>query len=114
MTHVVKKTAKVPFTYSKLAAVLVKFKLIGEPNYPDQILEFSYADMNPEAYETLTQDIFESRPDLVMLGFNHKQVREEQSASFNNKGFTKRPKAIRSIVATIVIHLRMRKVLRSV
>jgi hypothetical protein len=56
MTHVVKKTSKVLFTYTKLAAVLVKFKIIGEPNYPDQNLEFSYADMNPEAYETLTEE----------------------------------------------------------
>ena len=109
MTHVVKKTSKQPFTYSKLAGVLVTFKVLGEPNYPETTFEFSYADMTPEPYETLTDELAESRPDLVMLGKNHKQVREAQTETFAGMGFTRRPKSIRSIVATICVNLRMRK-----
>lgn len=105
----VRKTTKIAFTHSKLAAVLVKFKSIGEPNYPDQNIEFSYSDMNPEPYENYSEELAESRPDLIMLGLNHKQVREDQTNMFVEKGFTRRPKSIRSIVATILIHCRVRK-----
>ena len=110
MANAVKKTSKQPFTYSKLAGILVTFKLIGEPNYPETTFEFSYADMTPEPYELLTDELAESRPDLVMLGKNQKQVREEQTEAFVEMGFTRRPKSIRSLVATICINMRMRKV----
>jgi len=109
MQHAVRKSSKNPFGYSKLAAVVVRFKVIGEPSYPQQTFEFSYADMNPEPYETLTEELVETRPDLVALGWTMKPVREEQTAHFAQIGFTKRPKAIRSLVATILIHCRIRK-----
>mmetsp|Transcript_8868 Transcript_8868/g.10883 ORF Transcript_8868/g.10883 Transcript_8868/m.10883 type:complete len:120 (+) Transcript_8868:428-787(+) len=61
MAHVVRKSMaprkmpehmrpkpKVTHTFSKLAAIIVRFKVIGEPNYPDTVFEYSYADMNPE------------------------------------------------------------------
>lgn len=72
MINAVKKTSKQPFTYSKLAGVIVTFKVIGEPNYEGTTFEFSYSDDNPEAYEALTDELVETRPDLVMLGINHK------------------------------------------
>lgn len=82
--HVVRKTAKIAFTYSKLAAIVVRFHVIGEPSYPGQVFEFGYADMNPEPFEQLpstdeedTENMLESRPDLVILGRNMQQVREE-------------------------------------
>ena len=66
--------------YSKLAGVLVRFKVIGEPNYFDDTFEFSFADVNTEPYLTLTEELVESRPDLVMLGLNYKQIRKMQTA----------------------------------
>ena len=69
MGYVVKKTVKQPFTYSKLAAVLVQFKVLGEPSYPGQTFEFSYADMSPEPYAALEDG--DERADLLMLGLNH-------------------------------------------
>ena len=109
MAHVVRKTAKIAFTYSKLAAVIVRFKVIGEPTYPDTLFEFSYADTSPEPYEQLEDEMVEQRPDLVMLGRNMQQVREEQTAAFTEMGFTRRPKSIRSLVATILVYCRIKK-----
>ena len=57
----------------------------------------------------MTDENASDRPDLVMLGHNFTQVRQEQTAKFEEVGFTRRPKAIRSVVATIVINLRMKK-----
>ena len=112
MVHFVKKTTKIPFNYNKLAAILVRFKVIGEPNYEHQTIEYSYADMDPQPYETITEENAELRPDLVMLGLNMKAVREHQTATFTELGFTRRPKSIRSLVATITINMRLRKVKR--
>lgn len=60
----------------------MRFRIIGEPSYPGQIFEFSYADMNPEPFEMIppvegaeegeetADQMMERRPDLVMLGRN--------------------------------------------
>ena len=109
MLYKVAKTSKIPFAYSKLATILVLFKNLGEPNYPDTLFEFGYADINQQPYENLNDELAESRPDLVMLGKNQKQVRENQTEAFIEMGFTRRPKSIRSIVATITVNCRIRK-----
>ena len=109
MVHAVRKTSKITHTYSKLAAVLLRFKVIGEPNYESQTVEFSYADQLLEPYTALTDENASDRQDLLMLGHNFTQVRQEQTAKFEEVGFTRRPKAIRSVVATIVVNMRMKK-----
>lgn len=57
MQYKVASTSKIPFTYSKLATILVLFKNLGEPSYPDTLFEFGYADMDQLPYENLSDEL---------------------------------------------------------
>lgn len=83
--------------------------MIGEPTYPSQSFEFSYADMASEAYEPLTDENREARPDLALLGHGMAEYRERQTQQFVDIGFERRPKSIRSCVATITASVRIAK-----
>ena len=55
--YVVNKAPKRPFAYSKLAGILVTFKLLGESTSPETTFKFGYADITSEPYESLTDEL---------------------------------------------------------
>lgn len=104
-------TKTITHKFSECCAILVRFKHIGEPSYPTQFIGFCYADSDETKYakiEDLGEEELAARLDLKMLGRDLTELREKQTEMFVEKGFTRRPKSIRSNIVTFTVHLRLK------
>ena len=106
-----KPTKTITHKYSELAAILIRFKLIGQPDYSNQFISFGYIDDQVEKYAKIDDmeaaDLAE-RWDIKFLGRSFTDWRNAQTDKFVNMDFTKRPKSIRSNIVTITVNLRLK------
>ena len=106
-----KPTKTITHKYSELAAILIRFNVLGQTDYPNQFIGFGYVEDQIEKYAKIDEmeaTELAKRWDIQFLGKDFTEWRNAQTDKFVNMDFTKRPKSIRSNIVTITVNLRLK------